>query len=52
LERQRRAEEDAAKAAEEEDAKGSEHVGRAIDLVSRVLSYEDGALLYYKVVIL
>jgi hypothetical protein len=36
LERQRRAEEDAARAAEEEDAKGSEHVGRAIDLVSRV----------------
>jgi hypothetical protein len=47
-----RVEEDAARAAEEEDANGSEHVGRAIDLVSRVLSYEDGALLYYKVVIL
>ncbi len=52
MERRRRAEEDAARAAEEEDAKGSGHVGRAIDLVSRVLSYEDGALLYYKVVIL
>ena len=48
----RRVEEDAARAAEEEDANGSEHVGWAIDLVSRVLSYEDGALLYYKVVIL
>ncbi len=53
-ERRRRAEEDAARAAaeEEEDMKGSEHVGRAIDLVSRVISFEDGALFYYKVVIL
>ena len=51
-ERRRRAEEDAARAAEEEDAKGSEHVGRAIDLVSRVISFDDGALFYYKVVIL
>jgi hypothetical protein len=37
----RRVEEDAARAAEEEDANGSEHVGRAIDLVSRVLSFEE-----------
>jgi hypothetical protein len=49
----RRAEEDAARAAaEEEDMKGSEHVGLAIDLVSRVISFEDGAMFYYKVVIL